>query len=128
MRPALSFQVVAMPFRQRPQRIKDAGFTVNDDKSRTQLRGSRQTVTGLTVNAKVNVPQRYHKVARAMTHSFLTTGTYKLDGKNDTSAQRLEGILNHIYHIRERQIDLVIHACVMRRNGKSCTPLVRKIK
>jgi RNA-directed DNA polymerase len=56
-------------------RIRDAGFTINDAKTRMQVRGSRQTVTGLTVNEKVNVPQHYYKVARAMTNSFLTTGT-----------------------------------------------------
>jgi RNA-directed DNA polymerase len=91
-------------------RISDAGFTINDAKTRMQVRGSRQTVTGLTVNAKVNVPQHYYKVARAMTNSFLTTGTYKRDGVDDTSVQHVEGILNHIYHIRERQIDLTIDA------------------
>lgn len=91
-------------------RIADAGFGINDTKTRMQVRGSRQTVTGLTVNEKVNVSQRYYKLARAMTHSFLTTGTYKHDGMNDTSVQRLEGILNHIYHIRERLIDIEIDA------------------
>ncbi len=91
-------------------RIEDAGFTINDSKTRMQVRGSRQTVTGLTVNNKVNVPQRYYKLARAMTHSFLTAGTYKRDGMDETSVHRLEGILNHIYHIRERQIDLKIDA------------------
>jgi RNA-directed DNA polymerase len=91
-------------------RIRDAGFNINDGKTRMQVRGSRQTVTGLTVNEKVNVPQRYYKVARAMTNSFLTTGTYKRDGVDDTSVQHLQGILNHIYHIRERQIDLTIDA------------------
>lgn len=91
-------------------RIKDAGFTINEAKTRMQVRGSRQTVTGLTVNKKVNVVQCYYKSARAMTHSFLTTGTYKRGGVDETSVQRLEGILNHIYHIRERQIDLAIDA------------------
>ncbi|WGJ13087.1 retron Ec67 family RNA-directed DNA polymerase/endonuclease [Methylocapsa sp. D3K7] len=91
-------------------RIEDGGFTINDAKTRMQVRGSRQTVTGLTVNEKVNVPQRYYKLARAMTNSFLTTGTYKRGGVDDTSVQRLEGILNHIYHIRERQTDLEIEA------------------
>ncbi len=91
-------------------RIEDAAFTINDAKTRMQVRGSRQTVTGLTVNEKVNVPQRYYKFARAMTNSFLTTGTYKRDDVDDTSVQRLEGILNHIYHIRERQIDIAIDA------------------
>jgi RNA-directed DNA polymerase len=75
-----------------------------------QLRASRQTVTGLTVNKKVNVPQHYYKLARAMTHQFLSTGSYERDGVNETSLQRLEGILNYIYHIRERQIDLAIAA------------------
>jgi hypothetical protein len=89
-------------------RIEDAGFTINDAKTRMQVRGGRQTVTGLTVNEKVNVPQRYYKLARAMTNSFLTTGIYKRDGLDDSSVQRLEGVLDHIYHIKERQIDIAI--------------------
>jgi RNA-directed DNA polymerase len=91
-------------------RIEDAGFAIKEAKTRMQVRGSRQTVTGLTVNEKVNVPQSYYKLARAMTNSLLTTGTYKRDGVNDSSVQRLEGVLNHIYHIKERQIDLAIDA------------------
>jgi hypothetical protein len=91
-------------------RVKDAGFKINETKTRMQVRGSRQTVTGLTVNKKVNVQQHYYKSARAMTNSFLTTGKYNRGGVDDTSVQTLEGILNHIYHIRERQIDLVIDA------------------
>jgi RNA-directed DNA polymerase len=91
-------------------RIEGAGFTINDTKTRMQVRGSRQTVTGLTVNEKVNVPQRYCKLARAMTHSFLATGAYKRDGVDDSSVPRLEGVLDHIYHIKERQIDIAIDA------------------
>ena len=91
-------------------RITNAGFAINNVKTRMQLRGSRQSVTGLTVNRKVNVPQSYYKLARAMTHSFLTTGKFKRDGVDDASVHRLEGILNHIYHVRERQIDLAIVA------------------
>jgi RNA-directed DNA polymerase len=91
-------------------RIEDAAFTINDTKTRMQVRANHQTVTGLIVNQKVNVPQRYYKLARAMTHSFLATGTYKHGGAEDKSVQRLEGILNHIYHIRERQIDIAIGA------------------
>lgn len=91
-------------------RILDAGFSINDAKTRMQVRASRQTVTGLIVNTKVNVPQHYYKLARAMTHQFLSTGSYKRDGVDETSLQRLEGILNYIYHIRERQTDLAIAA------------------
>ncbi|MFD2029450.1 reverse transcriptase domain-containing protein [Ancylobacter dichloromethanicus] len=55
-------------------RINDAGFEVNDAKTRMQLRGSRQMVTGLTVNEKANVAQTYYKRVRATAHRFLTTG------------------------------------------------------
>ena len=89
-------------------RVEDAGFKINDSKTRMQVRGSRQSVTGLIVNEKVNVPQGYYKLARAMTYSFLSTGSYEHDGVTETSIQRLEGIINHIYHIRERQIDIAI--------------------
>ena len=82
-------------------RIRDAGFTINDAKTRMQVRGSRQTVTGLTVNEKVNVPQHYYKVARAMTNSFLTTGTNKRDGVDDTSVQHVEGILPRAAFLKE---------------------------
>jgi hypothetical protein len=37
-------------------------------------------------------------------------GIYKLDGVDYNSVSRLEGILNHIYHVRERLIDLAIDA------------------
>lgn len=91
-------------------RIADAGFVINVSKTRMQLRASRQTVTGLTVNRKVNVPQYNYKLARAMTHAFLSTGKFTLDGTIDTSVRRLEGLINYIYNIRERQIDIGIEA------------------
>jgi RNA-directed DNA polymerase len=71
-------------------RIENAGFEINDGKTRMQVRNSRQTVTGLTVNQKVNVSHDYYKRARAMTHSFLATGVYKYNGVDDTSVRRLE--------------------------------------
>lgn len=89
-------------------RINDAGFEVNDAKTRMQLRGSRQMVTGLTVNEKVNVARAYYKRVRATAHRFLTTGAYELDGEICNSVPRLEGMINHIYHVRERQIDIAI--------------------
>ena len=65
-------------------RIKDAGFGINDAKTRMQVRANRQTVTGLIVNQKVNVPQHYYKLIRAMTYQFLSTGIYKYDGVEET--------------------------------------------
>jgi len=90
-------------------RITDAGFEINEHKTRMQIRGSRQSVTGLTVNKKVNVAATYYKYARAMTHSFLQKGQYTIGGVPFTSLEVLEGIVNHIYDVRERQIDVAIH-------------------
>lgn len=89
-------------------RIEGSGFVINDAKTRMQCRGSRQSVTGLVVNEKVNVPEGYYKRVRAMTHRFLATGGYQHHGVDKNSLEVLEGMLNHVYHIREREIDLVL--------------------
>jgi len=39
--------------------IKGQGFTINDAKTRLQKRGDRQEVTGIVVNEKLNVSQKY---------------------------------------------------------------------
>lgn len=56
--------------------IQDAGFAVNPAKTRMQFRMSRQLVTGLTVNAKVNIRPEYYRWARAMCHTLFATGSY----------------------------------------------------
>ena len=61
------------------KRITDTGFAVNPDKTRMQCRGSRQVVTGLTVNAKVNVQAEYYRRTRAMCHALFGTGEYRID-------------------------------------------------
>jgi len=45
--------------------IEKTGFFINPVKTRMSLRQSRQTVTGLVVNAKANINQDYHRGARA---------------------------------------------------------------
>lgn len=48
------------PFRKEILRIvKDQGFQINENKTRLQKKGSRQKVTGLTVNSIVNVSRQY---------------------------------------------------------------------
>jgi RNA-directed DNA polymerase len=89
------------------QKIEAAGFAINPDKTRMQLRARRQTVTGLVVNQKVNVTQSYYKYARAMADSLFKTGTY-INAAPETSLAPLEGIINHAYHIREGVIDAAI--------------------
>jgi RNA-directed DNA polymerase len=42
--------------------IERCGFTINPAKTRMQVHTSRQLVTGLTVNIKVNIPQDYYRI------------------------------------------------------------------
>ena len=56
------------------QIIQEEGFTINMEKVRLQLKNSRQEVTGLTVNEKVNVPRQYLREVRAMLHNWEKLG------------------------------------------------------
>ena len=94
------------------KKIVGSGFAVNDSKTRMQRRPSQQTVTGLTVNEKVNVPATYYRAARAMCHSLFSTGTYYRGASSsktlppgkpptpETNLSYLEGVMAHIYHIK----------------------------
>jgi hypothetical protein len=70
-----------------------------------QCQTSRQTVTGLTVNKKVNIRADYYRKIRAMCHSLFQTGTYvHSDGiivGPSSALSHIEGALNHIYHVKE---------------------------
>ena len=56
--------------------IQQAGFKVNNDKTRMQRRGSRQITTGLIVNKKVNIRSEYYRTARAICNRLFSTGEY----------------------------------------------------
>lgn len=103
-------------------RITDAGFEVNPDKTRMQCRMSRQLVTGLTVNAKVNIRSDYYKRTRAMCDALFKTGEYgdpdvakslaRAKGKAPVPTKTgvkslgpLGGRLAHIHYVKD-QIDL----------------------
>src|SRR5207237_10505246 len=78
---------------------------INNSKTRMQYRGSRQLVTGLVVNKKVNVRDAYKKYARAMSNSLFKTGEYHIPGSAQpnqiSSLRKLEGVLNHIFSVEE---------------------------
>jgi len=95
--------------------IQNAGFEINDAKTRMQVRGSRQVTTGLLVNEKVNIRPEYYRTVRSMCSSLFNTGSYYqmipatlLGGKAGdpdvkeemTSLAPLQGKLCHIYHVR----------------------------
>ena len=50
--------------------IEDNGFAINPAKTRLQRYNRRQSVTGLVVNSKVNVPRAYVRGLRGMLHPW----------------------------------------------------------
>lgn len=58
--------------------IERSGFKINAAKTRMQYYDSRQEVTGLVVNKKVNVRSEYRHTVRAMVYSLFTTGHFDL--------------------------------------------------
>ncbi|MCB9973739.1 MAG: RNA-directed DNA polymerase [Rhodospirillales bacterium] len=95
--------------------IEQAGFKINANKTRMHCRGSRQMVTGLVVNEKVNIRSDYYRKARAMCDSLFQTGKYfktlkvsddpKEEPQPDftSNLNPLEGILSHIYDITQKE-------------------------
>lgn len=89
--------------------IRTSWFSLNPKKTRFQYRDSRQTVTGLTVNSKVNVRAEYHRTAKAMTHKLFRTGSFEVLKANKEgvtektlgSVHQLNGILSFIYMIND---------------------------
>ncbi|MBX9447355.1 retron Ec67 family RNA-directed DNA polymerase/endonuclease [Dickeya chrysanthemi] len=85
--------------------IKRSGFTINDNKTRVQRKNSRQDVTGLIVNKKVNVKSEFKHLARAMANNFFKNNQafMSLSGeKTPISLEKLNGMLSFIYQIRNR--------------------------
>jgi RNA-directed DNA polymerase len=88
--------------------VKKAGFMINASKTRMQYDNSRQEVTGLVVNKKINTRAEYRRTARAMAHRLFTTGTFQIKKTNfddkgnlvitevDGTLARLSGILSFI--------------------------------
>ncbi len=65
-----------IPSEKLTQLIVRSGFRINPQKTRMQYRDSRQEVTGLVVNKKVNVPVDYRRVVRAMSDTYFKTGSF----------------------------------------------------
>jgi RNA-directed DNA polymerase len=88
--------------------IKRSGFKVNNAKTRMLYSDSRQEVTGLVVNKKINSRSEYRHMARAMLFMYLKTGNFfkiqsEVDANNvvvkkkvPASIDYLNGVLSFI--------------------------------
>ncbi|WP_152495267.1 retron Ec67 family RNA-directed DNA polymerase/endonuclease, partial [Dickeya sp. NCPPB 3274] len=83
--------------------IKKCGFDINHKKNRLQFCNSRQDVTGIVVNKKVNVPYDYRNKARVIWHK-LKNGKeiYAINSQPEIKKDinYLIGILSHIHNVR----------------------------
>ena len=98
--------------------INRAGFNVNDKKTRIQFRNSKQEVTGLIVNRKINVDRRYYRETRAMAHSLYVNNKFFINGEQGTINQ-LEGRFSFINQIDKynNKLDKTSPFSVTLRNG-----------
>ena len=78
--------------------IHKNGFVVNNAKTRIARRESKQTVTGLTVNKKINVDRAFYRNTKAMTNCLYQTGAFTIDGQPGT-LNMLEGRYSFIDQI-----------------------------
>ena len=84
--------------------IESNGFSINYDKFRVQTKKERQSVTGLTVNERVNIPREYIRITRALIHGWSkdkTSATLKFfnvdNAKPSEINHLIESLRNHIY-------------------------------
>lgn len=75
--------------------LEKNGFDINQKKTRLEYHTSRQEVTGLTVNKKVNANRQFIKNTRAMANQLYKTDSFQIDGEEGTLSQ-LEGRLSFI--------------------------------
>ncbi len=77
--------------------IKSNKFAINDSKTRLQDRFERQTVTGLVVNKKVNVPREFVRKTCAMIHSIESFGLKSAQERflieNPESKSRIDNVI-----------------------------------
>lgn len=104
--------------------ILDQGFHIKESKTRLQKQGYRQEVTGLLVNEKVNVRQRYIKQLRAWLYFWERYGYSKAEGlflkqyisdkgyivKGKPSMKKvIEGKLNYLKMVKGSENELYLN-------------------
>lgn len=101
--------------------ITNNGFVVHPDKAHYADRNSRRIVTGVKINAGLNVDRRYVRRIRAMLHSVEKLGLtnaeakYSSNGGKGSLAAHLRGKLAYVAHLKG-QTDPVVRSLAQRYN------------
>ncbi|MGE6784626.1 TIR domain-containing protein [Ensifer adhaerens] len=109
--------------------VSDAGFTINDLKTRLQFQHYRQAVTGLTVNEFPNVKRSKIKEIRKLIYLWRKFGLntaekyfFNVENKGDTFRDYLFGNLAYIKGIRGSEDRIVRSFCADIRKITTNTP------
>lgn len=101
--------------------FKNNGFEVNLDKAHYADRNSRRMVTGVKINAGLNVDRRYVRHIRAILHSVEKLGLpnaqtrYAASGGKGNIAEHLRGKISYIAHLKGNT-DPVVRSLALRFN------------
>lgn len=111
-------QILATQFR---GIIEANGFVINPDKAHYADSNSRRIVTGVKINAGLNVDRRFVRLIRAALHSIERLGLpdaqakYILAGNKGCLAAHLRGKISYIAHLKGLT-DPVVRALALRYN------------
>lgn len=101
--------------------INDNGFLIHPEKAHYADKNSRRIVTGVKINAGLNVDRRYVRRIRAILHSIEKLGLvgaetkYSSNGGKGNLAAHLRGMIAYITHLKG-QTDPVVRSLAQRYN------------
>jgi RNA-directed DNA polymerase len=109
--------------------MKHADFALNAQKTRMQYADSRQEVTGLVVNSRINARLEYRHTVRAMAHRLFETGKFdffdaNIKGPGSGTLPQLHGSLGFIDEIDKDQRRALAESG--RQNGVKPQPSARE--
>lgn len=87
--------------------VESEGFTLNLDKSCVRKAGEKKTVTGISVNEKINIDKDYYRKVRALIHHAATKGYEDLfpDCPPGKARERLRGMIRHVARLNPSRGD-----------------------
>ena len=80
--------------------LEESDFKINHEKTRLQYNKNRQTVTGLVVNKRINVPREYRKTIRSMVHKLVTTGSFSIPQDFNAGSNNNKNIANPLMQLQ----------------------------
>ena len=87
--------------------VESEGFSLNLEKSGVRKAGEKKTVTGISVNEKINIDKDYYRKVRALVHHAATKGYENLfPGYAPSKARdRLRGMIRHVARLNPTRGD-----------------------